>query len=402
MNRRLLTLLSVLLVILVGLSFLAFKILSTPKPKTKTTLVVNKTLKTPQVGLTLLATGLTEPTDIVSTKIAGDKRLFITQKTGVIGVLGSDGKVSSISLLDISDLVQDKDEMGLLGLAFHPNFSQNGFFYVNYVDKARNTIIARFTLQKGSAQAEPSTEKQLLKIPQPYPNHKGGDLHFGKDGYLYIGLGDGGSSGDPENRAQNLNEYLGKILRVNVNSGDPYSIPSANPFVNKPNVKQEVWDYGLRNPWRFSFDKAGNLWIADVGQGKIEEIDLEKANSKGGFNYGWRCYEGSYDYNNSGCAAKSSYTFPILEYDHSEQRCSITGGYVYEGGQFQALAGKYFYGDYCNGELFYTEQIKGSYQQTLALSTPYKISTFGQDSSGELYLADIATGSIYKIVDLAN
>lgn len=350
-----------------------------------------------KVGLTFLTTDLGNPTAIVSTSIPGDKRLFVVDRAGVIRTLNKDFAIETTPLLDIKNKVQAEGEMGLLGLAFHPDFKNNGFFFVNYVDKSRNTIIARFKLSADGREAAQSSEKVILKIPQPYPNHNGGDLTFGPDKYLYIALGDGGSGGDPQNRSQNPNELLGKILRVDINTEDSYKIPADNPFVGKTGTRPEIWSLGWRNPWRFSFDrKTGQMWIADVGQGEIEEINIENAKT-GGKNYGWRCYEGSLDYNLSGCPDKGNYVFPAFEYDHSLDRCSVTGGYVYRGQKYPQLIGKYFYADFCTGEVFLAENKGGKWQSTLVVDAPYKISAFGQDSAGELYLADFETGSIYQL-----
>lgn len=359
--------------------------------------------KPARVGLTLIATSLGSPTAIVSTPDQSDQRLFVVDRAGLIKIIGDGGKVKSKPFLDIRSKVQAGGEMGLLGLAFHPSYKTNSQFFVNYTDKDQNTIVARFKASTDPNRADAASEEILLKVAQPYRNHNGGDMAFGPDKYLYIALGDGGSGGDPQNRAQNMNVLFGKILRIDVSKEKGYSIPTDNPFVKEPNAKPEIWSYGLRNPWRFSFDKeTGDMWIGDVGQGKVEEVNFEKAGSPGGVNYGWRCYEGAPPYNPLGCKEKSQYTFPVLEYTHEERRCSVTGGFVYRGSLYKSLAGKYFYGDYCTGEVFMAEQKDGEWQSSLAIDTPYKISTFGQSSSGELYLADLETGSVYLIQDIAN
>ena len=361
------------------------------------------TLKEPQVNLDLFTKGFRSITNIVATGDKNDNRLFITEQSGFIQIVKENGQIESQSFLDISQKVLNNGEMGLLGLVFDPNYDQNGYFYINYINKNQETIIARYKVSSDSNIAESNSEKFIIRIQQPYPNHKGGDLKFGPDGYLYIALGDGGSAGDPDNNAQNKNTLLGKILRVDVNKGDPYAIPPTNPFVNQADVRPEIWAYGLRNPWRISFDKSNNdLYIADVGQGNIEEVNLQKSNSNGGLNYGWRCYEGNRAYNAFGCLSLDNYEPPIFEYDHSEKRCSITGGYVYRGSQYPALNGKYFYGDFCSGQLFYAESKNDTWQQVLALKTDYSFSTFGQDNDNELYVADYNAGNIYKITDIAN
>ncbi len=356
-------------------------------------------LKEPKVELKKLAEGFDQPTAIVALSDPADKRLFIVEQSGTIRTATTTGDVAPQPLLDISSRVQTSGEMGLLGMTFHPKAAQNNYFYVNYVDKNRNTIIARFTMQ-GEA-ADPASEKVLLKIKQPFANHNGGQLAFGPDGYLYIGLGDGGSSGDPNNRSQNKDDLLGKILRIDVDQGDPYGIPADNPFADGGG-RGEVWALGLRNPWRFSFDqKTGNLFIADVGQGEWEEVSLQSATSKGGENYGWRCFEGEHAYRNAACP-EQPLVYPIIEYGHDEGRCSITGGYMYRGSVYPALQGSYFYGDYCNGQIFSAKPAGTKWQTSLAVNSPLKISTFGQDSSGELYVADHTTGAIYQITDTAN
>jgi glucose/arabinose dehydrogenase len=362
-----------------------------------------KTLKTPAVSTKLVASGLQSPTGIISTGDSSDKRLFVIERSGTIRIVTPGDKSAPQMFLDIQNKVQAGGEMGLLGLAFHPDYAQNGYFFINYVDKDQNTVIARYKVSSDKNKADPNSEKVLLTLKQPYTNHNGGDLAFGPDGYLYAATGDGGSAGDPENRAQDKSSLFGKILRLDINKGDPYDIPVTNPFAQQTDAEGEIWAYGLRNPWRISFDKStGDLYIADVGQGSLEEIDLQKANSKGGENYGWRCYEGNQPYQPAGCESADKYTAPVIEYNHDENRCSITGGYVYRGKENPAFIGKYFYGDYCNGQLFYAAPEGDKWTQTLAAKTDYSISTFGQGSDGELYVADFKTGNIYKLEDSAN
>lgn len=357
--------------------------------------------KAPVVALTQVVGGLTKPVAIVAMPDKADKRLFVVEQAGVIRVVTAEKTLDATPFLDITGKVKSGGELGLLGLAFHPKVTDNNYFFVNYTDKNLNTIIARYSISAETGRADPASEKVVLKVKQPYANHNGGDLAFGPDGQLYIGLGDGGSGGDPEDRGQNKNELLGKILRINVDS-DAYAIPAGNPFA-AGGGKPEIWALGLRNPWRFSFDsKTGDLYIADVGQGNYEEINLQLATSKGGENYGWRCYEGTHAFKTTGCQGVNSYVQPILEYDHTEERCSVTGGYVYRGSAFPALDGKYFYGDYCGGQLYYSEQASGTWTPILAADTGYQISTFGQDGMGELYLADYAAGTIYQLTDTAN
>jgi len=349
------------------------------------------------ISLASVASGFKAPVDIAATHDITDKRLFVVEQAGVIRIIDADRKVDPTPFLDIQNKVMSGGEMGLLGLVFHPKSVENGFFYVNYIDKQQNTIVARYTANKDTGMGDPASEKILLKIKQPYANHNGGDLAFGPDGYLYIGMGDGGSGGDPDDRAQNKTDLLGKILRIDVDKGKLYAVPETNPYAQQGG-KPEIWASGLRNPWRFSFDHlTGQLFIADVGQGNYEEINLQPSTSKGGENYGWRCMEGTHTFNTTGCQDTTSYTQPIIEYDHSEKRCSVTGGYVYRGHAYSSLLGSYFYGDYCSGQLYYAKQQGSSWKTTLASNTELAISTFGQDSGGGLYLADLKSGTIYQI-----
>lgn len=362
-----------------------------PPPKEVTSQTEEGTLTT-----SLIATGLGVPTDIATTPITDDDRLFIVERAGTVKTINKKGGQDPTVFLDISSKVKDSGEMGLLGLTFHPKFSQNGYFYVNYVDKEQFTNIARFQVN-AQGLADPATEKTIVKVKQPYPNHNAGGLAFGQDGFLYIPFGDGGSAGDPENRSQNKSELLGKLLRVDVDSGDPYAVPTSNPFVADAAFKPEIWAWGLRNPWRISFDKkTGDLYIADVGQGDLEEVDVQPAASVGGENYGWRCYEGTVAYQPEGCQDASKYVAPAFEYKHETGRCSITGGYVYRGATIKSLDGAYVYGDLCTGEIFSAVKKDGTWAQTKLLATPYMISTFGQDQDGEMYVADMSSGSIYK------
>lgn len=346
------------------------------------------------IRLQSFASGFTRPLEITN---AGDNRLFVVEQGGIIKILNTDGTTNVTPFLNISTLITNSGERGLLGLAFHPNYTTNGFFYINYVNLAGNTVIARYAVDGSNPDiANPSSATLLLTITQPYTNHKGGTLKFGPDGYLYIGMGDGGSSGDPENRAQNTNELLGKMLRIDVNSGTPYSIPSTNPYVGITGA-DEIWAIGLRNPWKFSFDKArGNLWIADVGQNVLEEINIAAA-SQSGLNYGWRCYEGDAQYNTAGCASPSIMKFPLKTINHSTGACSVTGGYVYNGTIYPNFKGLYFFTDYCNPQIgMMTSSGTLSYSQAF---TGNNFSTFGEDIKGELYIAAINNGTIFKIID---
>ena len=350
-------------------------------------------------NLTLFASGLTSPVCIVN---AGDSRLFVADQRGYIRIVSSSGIISTQPFLDITNRVVYGGERGLLGIAFHPNFKTNGYFYVNYIGNGDSTHISRFKVNTGDANvADPQSELKLMTIFQPYQNHNGGDLNFGPDGYLYIGLGDGGSGGDPGNRAQNPKEFLGKMLRIDVDHGSTYAIPSTNPFYNSTTTKGEIWALGLRNPWRFSFDRlTGDLWIGDVGQNVYEEIDFQSVNSKGGENYGWRCYEGNEAYNSSGCSSASLMTFPIYTYTHGSE-CSITGGYVYRGSSLSPFYGSYFFTDYCSDRIWTLHKVSGNWvKEDYGQFTGNNFSTFGEDVSGQLYIAGVKSGKIYRINDL--
>ena len=354
-----------------------------------------------RVELQQVVTGLNRPVAITH---AGDNRLFITLQGGQI-VIHDGTSLLQPPFLDIAALIGDSSgEKGLLGLAFHPRYSENGFFFVNYTDTSGNTVIARYSVSSVNAnRADPGSARIILRIDQPYPNHNGGQLVFGPDRYLYIGMGDGGSAGDPGNRSQNMNELLGKMLRIDVDAASPYAVPASNPFVNRPGVRGEIWASGLRNPWRFSFDRnTGDLYIADVGQGAREEINFVSAASIGGENYGWRLMEGSRCYvPGTGCNPDGSLVLPIIEYDHSVG-CSVTGGYVYRGAQHPRLQGLYIYGDYCTGVIWgASRDAAGRWSSRVLVDTPHQISTFGEDLAGELYVARHHTtaGTIYRIVD---
>jgi glucose/arabinose dehydrogenase len=353
------------------------------------------------IALSPVLTGLARPLGITH---AGDGsgRLFIVLQGGKILVHDAGG---TSEFLDISSLVLCCGEQGLLGVAFHPNYASNGFFYVNYVNPANQTVIARYSVSANPDVANPNSGVPLLTVDHPYGNHKGGQIKFGPDGYLYIAIGDGGSAGDPENRAQNLGLLLGKLLRIDVDHGTPYAIPADNPFLTTPGAKPEIWAFGLRNPWRFSFDRqTGDLLIADVGQGAREEVNFQPAGASGGTNYGWRRMEGTLCYNPASGCNDGTLTLPVLEYDHS-LGCSITGGYRYRGIQYPQFAGTYIYGDYCSGRIWGTTTLSGPgpWPNTLLLDTALNISTFGEDEAGELYVAHVndTAGAIYRIVPLA-
>ena len=335
--------------------------------------------------------GINAPTDIQN---AGDGsgRLFILEQPGRIRILPTNGGLQAIPFLDISGRIgSGGSEQGLLGLAFHPEFARNGYFYVNYTDLNGNTHISRFTGSGDSA--DPESEKNLLTVKQPFPNHNGGALAFGPDGFLYIGLGDGGSAGDPYGNAQSSNSLLGKILRIDVNNGDPYAVPGDNSYASDGAGYKEIWASGVRNPWRFSFDKlTGDLWIGDVGQNLWEEIDFVRALTPGGLNFGWNKMEATHPYKG---VAGPEFTAPIAEYPHAAE-CSVTGGYVYRGAAMPDWQGVYFYGDYCSGAMWGLTSPPQGAQPTLLFQTGFRISTFGTDEAGELYAADY-NGAIYRL-----
>jgi glucose/arabinose dehydrogenase len=289
----------------------------------------------------------------------------------------------------------------LLGLAFHPNYATNGLFFVNYTNTAGNTVIAKYAVNTANPNIAQTTGTILMTITQPYSNHNGGCLRFGPDGYLYIGMGDGGSAGDPENRAQNKLENLGKMLRIDVdNPVVPlnYGIPATNPYVGITG-NDEIWAIGVRNPWKFSFNRLnGDLWIADVGQNVVEEINKVVAPLPTGLNFGWKCYEGNSVYSTSGCPAVTTLSQPFAQYTHSATGgCSITGGYVYTGTLYPNLVGKYIFADYCNNKIGVVDSA-GVITYTTAFSGT-NITTFGEDLNGEIYVAGGSNGIIYKTID---
>jgi len=323
-----------------------------------------------------VASGLERPIDI---QHAGDGRLFIVEKIGHIHVL-QDGNLIQNPYLNIEGRVgSGGNEQGLLGLAFHPDYAVNGLFFVNYTDTNGDTVISRFRVTGDPNVADPNSEVILLRRSQPFGNHNGGSLDFGPDGYLYAGLGDGGSAGDPQGNAQSLDTWLGKILRLDVDSAEPYAVPADNPFGN------EIWAYGLRNPWRISFDsQTGDLYIGDVGQNQWEEIDFVSAGTPGGMNFGWDYLEGTHPYEGTPPQG-AQLTPPVAEYNHS-QGCSVTGGYVYRGAMPE-WNGIYLYGDYCSGIVWGLINSNGGWQNQVLFNDAGRITSFGQDNSGEVYIA---------------
>ena len=349
------------------------------------------------ISLQSFGTGFVSPVEITN---AGDTRLFVVQKGGLIRILNADGTVNATPFLNLSSLVTTNSERGLLGLAFHPNYATNGYFFVNYTNLAGNTVIARYTVSATNPNIANTSETVLMTITQPFSNHNGGTLKFGSDGYLYIGMGDGGSGGDPGNRAQNINENLGKMLRIDVNvSAAPfYASPSSNPYVGVAG-NDEIWAIGLRNPWKFSFNRLnGDLWIADVGQDAIEEINkVVSPLPNSGINFGWRCYEGNSTYNASGCAPSSTMRFPFVQYARFGGACSVTGGYYYSGTAYPNFQNKYFFTDYCDNKIRMVDN--AGVITTTASFSGNNFVTFGEDVNGELYIAGITSGTVYKIID---
>ncbi len=366
----------------------------------------------PDVTLSaVIASGLTLPVGLVN---AGDGtgRLFVVQQRGKILAYSAAYQLLG-TVLDISSLTTCGDpaigcgEQGLLGLAFHPDYASNGYFFVDYTDANGDEVIARYKVSANPNVANPASAAILLTVPDPFPNHNGGQLQFGPDGYLYVAMGDGGAGGDPGNRAQNPGELLGKILRIDVDATGavpcgqsqpaPYAIPADNPFAGSATACNEVWDYGLRNPWRFSFDRAnGDLWIGDVGQNLYEEVDYEPSGGSGGVNYGWRRMEGFHCYDPPTGCNNGGLQLPILELPHSPE-CSVTGGYVYRGRLSPQLYGVYIFGDYCSGKVWgVTRDSAGNWSRRQIASSQF-ISSFGQDEAGELYVVE-HSGAVRRII----
>jgi glucose/arabinose dehydrogenase len=331
----------------------------------------------------------------------GSGRAFVVEQSGRIRIVQK-GHLRPSPFLDISDRIVSGGEQGLLGLAFHPDFSSNGRFFVDYTDLNGDTVVAEFHVSAGAPnRADPGSERMLLGFDQPAANHNGGDIAFGPDGYLYVASGDGGSEGDPNGYGQRLDTLLGKLLRIDVDhrtATSGYVVPPDNPFVGRAGARPAIWALGLRNPWRFSFDRGtGDLWIGDVGQGTFEEIDHVVSN-RAGLNYGWKVMEGRSCYEpNSGCDM-SGLTLPVAVYDHGHG-CSVTGGYVYRGSRWPALQGAYLFADYCSGTIWSLDGRRPSARPPVVmLETGRAISSFGEDESGELYVTDLGQGEVLRIV----
>ncbi|MDX1416779.1 MAG: PQQ-dependent sugar dehydrogenase [Candidatus Promineifilaceae bacterium] len=330
---------------------------------------------------------------------AFDDRLFIVEQAGLVRII-KDDELLNQPFLDIRDRVgSGRLEQGLLSIAFHPNYPDNGRFFVNYTNKSGDTIVSRFAIaSENPDSADLGSETVILAIDQPYPNHNGGQIKFGPDGFLYVGMGDGGSANDPLNNGQDPNTLLGTLLRLDVDFAlEGYAVPATNPFVGDDTRRNEIWAWGLRNPWRFSFDRlTGDMFIADVGQNVWEEVHVQNGDSQGGENYGWNILEGSHCFIENDCD-KTGLELPIFEYDH-QGHCSITGGYIYRGQKYPELYGNYFVADYCSGHIWsLIPESDGGWTANTVLDSDHVISSFGEDVDGELYLLDHNQGSIYHL-----
>ena len=368
---------------------------------------IDKAYSQTPLAVDTVCSGLVNPL-FVTFAPADSARIFILEQPGRIRVVRNDTLLSR-SFLDIDSIVGSTgSEQGLLGLCFHPDYQSNGFFYVNYTNNSGNTIVARYSVSTNPDSANANSQFNIINIAQPFSNHNGGMIAFSPlDGYLYIGMGDGGSANDPGNRAQNKLNLLGKMLRLDVDGGSPYAIPADNPFVGNAAYLPEIWALGLRNPWRFSFDRAtGDLYTGDVGQGTYEEIDFQAGASGGGENYGWRLKEGDHCFiPSTGCDTIVGQSDPITEYTHGGTpfRCSITGGYVYRGCAIPDLQGHYFYADYCSAQIwsfrYNGTTISDSTQRTSDLGAgTIAVSSFGEDYYGELYICSHTDGRVLKII----
>ena len=324
----------------------------------------------------------------------GDRRLFVVEQPGRIRIV-RDGQLLATPFLDLTAKVGSGGERGLLSVAFHPRYAQNGYLYVNYTDRAGDTRIERYRVSGDADRADAASAQLVISIAQPYPNHNGGQVAFGPDGMLYVGMGDGGSGGDPLGHGQNANTLLGDLLRLDVDRGTPYAIPAGNPFVGQAGKRPEIWATGLRNPWRFSFDRQeGMLYLADVGQSRWEEVNVVPA-ARAGVNYGWNVMEGAHCYNAASCA-QEGLALPVLEYEHPGG-CSVTGGFVYRGRAIASIRGHYFYGDFCGGWVRSFRLVNGqaTEQRAWEFGDVGRILSFGEDGSGELYLLS-SNGRVYR------
>lgn len=346
-----------------------------------------------------VASGLTNPVHL--TAPPNDDRLFVVEQPGRIRII-EDGDLLATPFLDLTASVGSGAERGLLSVAFHPDYETNGHFFVNYTDGDGATRVERYTVSVDPNLADPASAQLILTVSQPFPNHNGGLIVFGPDGMLYIGMGDGGSGGDPEGNGQDPSTLLGALLRIDVDGGEPYAVPPDNPFVDVTSARPEIWAIGLRNPWRFSFDvESDRLYIADVGQNRREEINARPA-SEGGLNYGWNITEGSLCFEpQSGCDT-AGLVSPVLDYPNNATQCSVTGGHVYRGEALPGLRGHYFHGDFCRGTVRSFRLTNGGEvvdERDWDLGTLGSITSFGEDSDGELYVV-VHEGMIYRLAPL--
>jgi hypothetical protein len=321
--------------------------------------------------------------------------LFVVEQPGRIRIV-QNGQLLATPFIDLTAKILSGGERGLLSMAFDPAYATNGFFYVNYTDRNGDTQVERYRVSSDPNRADPASAKQILFVRQPFANHNGGHIVFGPDGMLYIGMGDGGSGGDPQGNGQNRNALLGKLLRIDVARGDPYAIPSDNPLVGQTGARGEIWALGLRNPWRFWFDRTDRvLYVADVGQNQIEEVNAVDQAAKP-INYGWNVMEGGQCYNTSNCT-RTGLTLPVATYNHSGGACSVTGGIVYRGQRIPAIQGHYFYADYCAGWVRSFRLVNGAVtaEQQWSLGSVGSVLSFGEDAAGEMYLLS-ANGSVYR------
>jgi hypothetical protein len=350
------------------------------------------------VGLETVVDGLDFPAWLTSPP--DDPRLFVVEKGGRV-VIVENGAPLPEPFLDLRGQVSTGSEQGLLSLAFHPDYAANGRFFVNFTDRAGDTRVVEYRVSGGDPdRADPGSARVVLAIEQPFSNHNGGQVVFGPDGMLYVGMGDGGSGGDPQGNGQNLGALLGKLLRIDVDGGDPYAVPGDNPFVDTQGARPEVFAFGLRNPWRFSFDReTGDLYIADVGQNRIEEVNAVRGAGPG-LNYGWNVMEGTRCFEPSEGCDRGGLTLPVTEYDHGDG-CSVTGGFVYRGPAIPDLRGTYLYSDYCSGFVrsfhFANGRAEGERRWSELEPPDNSVTSFGEDAAGELYVL-AAGGSVHKIV----
>jgi glucose/arabinose dehydrogenase len=355
------------------------------------------------IALEVVQSGFASP--LYVTAPPGDTdRLFVVERGGLIRIV-EDGGILPTPFLDLTGLTVGSGEQGLLGLAFHPVYETNGHFYVSYTDASGDTHLARYTVSASPDVADAASAEPILFVDQPYSNHNGGMLAFGPDGMLYAGLGDGGSGGDPDGNGQDASTLLGSLLRLDVDAGLPYGVPADNPFVGHATYREEIWAYGLRNPWRFSFDReTDDLYIGDVGQNAVEEIDFQAASSMGGENYGWNVMEGTRCYSPSSGCSQSGLTLPVAEYGHSAG-CSVTGGYVYRGSDWPDLQGRYFFGDFCSGWIRSFVAVDGAatdlQDHSADVAVGLQLASFGEDGAGELYVVSLG-GTLYGLTGAAS